>query len=121
MKSIFDKNRNNGKYTESFGRFKVKNIRDLTVGYDSSKPDNKPVLPVSTSSQMITYTFENGCVATIRGSGTEPKLKYYIELAGKPKQPKEEVVSELMELSNVLLQTFLEPEKNGLIAPKAED
>ena len=27
-------------------------------------------------------TFENGCTANLRGSGTEPKLKYYVELHG---------------------------------------
>jgi phosphomannomutase len=29
---------------------------------------------------MITFTFENGSVATLRISGTEPKVKYYTEL-----------------------------------------
>ena len=33
---------------------------------------------------MITFYFENGCVATLRTSGTEPKIKYYTELACKP-------------------------------------
>ena len=33
-------------------------------------------LPLS-STPMVTFTFENGTVATLRGSGTEPKLKYY--------------------------------------------
>lgn len=42
------------------------------------------VLPVSKSSQMITFYFENGCVATLRTSGTEPKIKYYTEFACKP-------------------------------------
>lgn len=42
------------------------------------------ILPVSKSSQMITFYFENGCVATLRTSGTEPKIKYYTELACKP-------------------------------------
>lgn len=33
---------------------------------------------------MITFYFENGCVATLRTSGTEPKIKYYTELACRP-------------------------------------
>ena len=33
---------------------------------------------------MITFYFENGCVATLRTSGTEPKIKYYTELACQP-------------------------------------
>lgn len=55
-------------------------VRDLTVGYDSTKPGNKPVLPVSSSSHMITFYMENGATITIRTSGTEPKVKWYSEL-----------------------------------------
>ena len=33
---------------------------------------------------MITFTLENGSVVTLRGSGTEPKLKYYMELKTEP-------------------------------------
>lgn len=33
---------------------------------------------------MITFTFEEGIVATLRTSGTEPKIKYYTEICGKP-------------------------------------
>lgn len=33
---------------------------------------------------MITFTFANGGVATIRTSGTEPKIKYYSELCAPP-------------------------------------
>lgn len=53
---------------------------DLTVGFDSSRPDGLPLLPTSASSQMITFSFENGLVVTLRTSGTEPKIKYYSEL-----------------------------------------
>jgi phosphomannomutase len=31
---------------------------------------------------MVTFTFTNGCVATLRTSGTEPKIKYYVEMHG---------------------------------------
>jgi phosphoglucomutase len=71
-------------YPKTVGPFKVERWRDLTVGYDSSTPDNYPFLPVSSSVQMITVTLSNenpdeGVVFTARGSGTEPKLKVYIE------------------------------------------
>jgi phosphomannomutase len=33
----------------------VESVRDLTVGYDSSREDTKPVLPSSKSTQMITF------------------------------------------------------------------
>ena len=35
---------------------------------------------------MITFTFDNGVTATIRTSGTEPKIKYYTEIASKPEE-----------------------------------
>ncbi|KAL7721242.1 Phosphoglucomutase-2 [Entamoeba marina] len=120
MSKIFHKMRNDGKYYWKFGKYNVASIRDLTDGVDTAQSDKKPLLPVSKSTEMITYTFENGCKATLRGSGTEPKLKYYIELPGKPGVSKEEVVAELMELSRELLEFSLEPEKNGLVAPKVE-
>lgn len=71
-------------YPKTIGPFKVERWRDLTVGYDSSTSNNYPLLPVSSSVQMITVTLSNenpdeGVVFTARGSGTEPKLKVYIE------------------------------------------
>lgn len=73
-------------YPESLlnGKYEVKFVRDLTSGYDSSQPDQRAILPVSQSSQMITFTFRNGLVATLRTSGTEPKIKYYTELCAPP-------------------------------------
>ena len=71
--------------------------RDLTCGYDSDQADKVPILPVSKSSEMITFRFDNGLVLTIRASGTEPKLKYYVDFRvtdsdeGKWKRVKDEV------------------------------
>lgn len=55
--------------------------RDLTLGYDSAGQDGKPDLPVDPSAQMITCELD-GVVFTARGSGTEPKIKLYIEARG---------------------------------------
>lgn len=67
-----------GKYVQQIGEFKVARVRDMELNYDSSTPDNKPILPAG--GQMLTFYLENGCVVTIRASGTEPKIKWYIEL-----------------------------------------
>lgn len=67
-------------------KYSISNVRDLTTGFDNSKPDNKAILPVSENSQMITFEFTNGLVATLRTSGTEPKIKYYTELCASPTQ-----------------------------------
>lgn len=103
-------------YPKKIGRWDVAHVRDLTVGFDDNQPENKPILPVSKSTQMITFTFANGCVATLRGSGTEPKLKYYIELSGEYAK-REEIGKELHEMVEAITQQCLEPEKNGLIRP----
>ena len=34
---------------------------------------------------MITYGFENGACLTLRTSGTEPKIKYYLEVCHEDK------------------------------------
>eukprot|EP00164_Ancoracysta_twista_P004135 GFYU01005555.1.p1 GENE.GFYU01005555.1~~GFYU01005555.1.p1 ORF type:complete len:590 (+),score=200.02 GFYU01005555.1:92-1861(+) len=104
-----------GSGTCKIGEYVVKNIRDLRIGTDSRNADGKATLPLSTSSPMITFYFENGGVATVRGSGTEPKLKYYVELPGKG--DKAEVAKELDRLIDAIIQNCLRPEHNGLVAP----
>ena len=91
IERIFERIRNfNGPqtYPKSIGngKFVIKSVRDLTTGYDTSQPDGKALLPSSSSSQMITFTFENGGVITLRTSGTEPKIKYYNEMCAEPGQ-----------------------------------
>ena len=61
------------------GPFPILSVRDLTLGVDTNESDGLPCLPISSSSQMITFRLSMGEV-TIRGSGTEPKLKYYCEI-----------------------------------------
>jgi phosphoglucomutase/phosphopentomutase len=80
QKKIYRDLLNNGRYFARLGDLRVERIRDLqTPGWDSHCPPlYKPALPTS-SSLMITMTLSNGVVATIRGSGTEPKLKWYAE------------------------------------------
>jgi len=116
--AIFDSMRNNGKYFEAVGGYKVTGIRDLGVpGFDSATADNKPVLPTSASSPMISITFENGTVAQFRASGTEPKFKYYIEMAGKPGVARATVEEDLQTMCAVILEELLKPSKNGLVTP----
>lgn len=72
----------NGKAPLAIGDWTVVSWRDLTIGYDSETADHVPLLPVDPDSQMITSLIEKDGVQvrfTLRGSGTEPKLKYYIE------------------------------------------
>lgn len=118
IKVMFERIRNfagPGMYPKELGQYKVKGIRDLTTGYDSTQFGNKAVLPTSKSSQMITFYFENDCVATIRTSGTEPKIKYYTELRSKPNQGDGKSLStELEQMVQLIIRDWLQPESNNL-------
>lgn len=115
---IFDKIRNGGKYFTSIQGYKVSYIRDLSYpGFDSSTPSNKPLLPTSESSPMLTLRFENGCVLHLRASGTEPKFKYYIELSGAPGVDRRTVETKLKIMSDSILEELLHPSENGLVKP----
>jgi phosphoglucomutase len=88
--------------------------RDLTVGYDSSTQNREPELPVSKNSEMITVELENGVRFTVRASGTEPKIKMYIECSasssGKAKAGAQEV-------SEALTKEWFRPAQTGLKLP----
>uniref|UniRef100_A0A6B2F710 Phosphoglucomutase-2 n=1 Tax=Bothriechis nubestris TaxID=1766655 RepID=A0A6B2F710_9SAUR len=121
--ALFEKLRNyegENTYPKTCGKFPISGVRDLTTGYDSNRDDKLAVLPTSKSSQMITFTFDNGYVATMRTSGTEPKIKYYAELCAPPGNSDFETLKqELDELTSALEKYFFEPEKNKL-QPKPE-
>jgi len=67
-------------YPAKVGNRDIIKWRDLTVGYDSSVRNREPELPVSKNSEMITVELESGVRFTVRGSGTEPKIKSKITL-----------------------------------------
>jgi phosphomannomutase len=56
-------------FPATIGGVRITGVCDLTMGYDSSTLNKKPKLPFSKSSQMLTFTFENGAVITLRTSG----------------------------------------------------
>ncbi|KAL3120607.1 hypothetical protein niasHT_007899 [Heterodera trifolii] len=107
-------------YPEKIGQnFDVKFVRDLTTGYDNAQPDDRAILPLSTSSEMVTFTLVDGSAVTLRASGTEPKVKYYIELrteAGKEEKDLSSVLEELDQLESDVVDTLLQPTKYGLIS-----
>lgn len=119
MRAIFDRIRTagpDGKYVRQVGETRIQSIRDLTIGYDDAYPDRRPKLPVDPSSQMITFTFEDGSVCTLRASGTEPKLKYYVEVADQHNE--KDARLKLDKLTRSVISELLRPELNGLVPPK---
>ncbi|XP_076658220.1 phosphoglucomutase 2 isoform X2 [Halictus rubicundus] len=122
IKAIFERLRNytgeQNTYPTSIlnGKYSIVGVRDLTNGYDNTKPKNKAILPVSKSSQMITFTFKNGLVVTLRTSGTEPKIKYYSELCATPEEKDLKLLrGTLDEMVSAVVEEFLQPETHGLI------
>uniref|UniRef100_A0A2K5CK76 Alpha-D-phosphohexomutase alpha/beta/alpha domain-containing protein n=1 Tax=Aotus nancymaae TaxID=37293 RepID=A0A2K5CK76_AOTNA len=103
------------KLFETCSKFEISAIRDLTSGYNDSQPDKKDVLPTSKSSQMITFTFANGGMATMGTSGTEPKIKYCAELCSPPGNSNpEQLKKERNELVSAIEEHFFQPQKYNL-------
>lgn len=109
--AIFDRLRADGHYWLLLDGVPITGVRDLTTGVDTAADDGKATLPLSSSSHMITYTFANGATATVRGSGTEPKIKWYAEMCSTDKLASETAVAKLVE---AIIEQMLQPEKNGL-------
>ena len=88
--------------------------RDLTKGTDTATADGVPVLPVDETAQMITCELEGKAevVFTVRGSGTEPKIKLYIE--AKHERSSEEAKEAADSVLQDLLMEWFKPEENGL-------
>ena len=106
-------------YPTRIGGFRVVEIQDLNAGFDSTTFDKKTILPKQ-SSPMIQFKFAideetatttyNGAWLTIRASGTEPKLKFYIEVAGNGTdlaKTKENVDKKAKELEDLVLNEWL--------------
>ncbi len=92
----------------------VVTVKDVTLGYDSTAPDGKSSLPVTPDSHMIMYEFDNGVSVTLRTSGTEPKIKFYTEIAGKPGQQFQQLHDTLHAFVDKLVDELLQPTENGL-------
>ena len=112
--AVFDRVRRIGNpYPKLVGQRAVVRWRDLTVGYDSSTDDHIPDLPVSRSSQMITCWLEkldgtdNGIHFTIRASGTEPKIKIYLECHSNDPTSAETGAAQMIE--RIKLEWFNDP------------
>jgi phosphoglucomutase len=60
---------------------------------------------------MITCELDDGSRFTVRGSGTEPKIKLYIECVGKSSSAAKAGANEVL---SDLLREWFKPEENGL-------
>jgi phosphomannomutase len=91
----------------------VASIRDLGTGLDTSQPDRKAKLPWKKGDKFISFSLQGGIALTLRASGTEPKLKYYLEVQGENQAAAAELAKEV---EADVVSTLLQPEKYGLTA-----
>jgi phosphomannomutase len=107
-----------GSYPRRCGPYEIKSIRDVTYGTDTMQPDGKSVFPAMPEAHMITFRFKNGAVATVRNSGTEPKVKYYVEAVHATDETKAQALAD--DMTAHLIREFLQPKKFGLVARKSK-
>lgn len=104
-------------YPATLGDFSVVEWRDLTVGYESGTPNHVPILPTDATSQMITGLLElpggSRVRFTCRGSGTEPKLKVYIE--GTSTSSGKDAKESAQKCWATLRALWFKPEENNLL------
>ena len=100
---------------------RVTNVRDLTPpGFDAGTPSGAPALPLLPpgGGEMVTWDLAlpggEECVCTLRTSGTEPKVKFYVEVAGRPGQGADEVAAVSRTTARRLVDEMLTPEVHGL-------
>ncbi|OXB69942.1 UNVERIFIED_CONTAM: hypothetical protein H355_011235 [Colinus virginianus] len=94
-------------YPTEIGPFKVTRVRDVARGYDSEAAGGSCSLPAN--EEMITFYLDNGAVITLRGSGTEPKLKYYAEACASTPQQGREILDQLID---AFIRDFIKPRSN---------
>ncbi|KAL3488529.1 hypothetical protein BJX62DRAFT_227296 [Aspergillus germanicus] len=88
------------------GSFKILRWRDMTEGYDSGTEDKTPKLPADKSSQMLTLWLDREVRFTIRASGTEAKVKYYIESCGASR---EQAIDAVCDTLRAVLKEWIQP------------
>ncbi|KAL1730114.1 hypothetical protein EV714DRAFT_211628 [Schizophyllum commune] len=103
------------RYPHTLGGLNVTAVSDLTVYWDSRR--GTPRLPRS-SGQMIQFwaAGEGGVkiTLTLRTSGTEPKIKYYLEGSGTDRAAVSETLGRVVEDMRV---NWMQAEEFGLLQP----
>uniref|UniRef100_A0A1X7TBJ2 Alpha-D-phosphohexomutase C-terminal domain-containing protein n=1 Tax=Amphimedon queenslandica TaxID=400682 RepID=A0A1X7TBJ2_AMPQE len=93
-------------------------VSDITFGYDSTRPPHyKPILPVDLGSQMIMFYLDSNCEFTLRTSGTEPKIKYYVYMFSPPGVHADEssLKDTLSRTVDDIITEFIKPDYYNLI------
>nr|GAT58011.1 predicted protein [Mycena chlorophos] len=115
FKRIRNYETNDGRsYPREIAGLSITSVVDLTTGYDSTNPPTfKPSLPLSSGHMIQFRAAGNGTkiVLTTRTSGTEPKIKYYLEATGQDLDSVHDVLKRVVE---ELANTWMEADKHHL-------
>ncbi|MES1908418.1 MAG: hypothetical protein MHM6MM_001363 [Cercozoa sp. M6MM] len=118
LEAIFRRLRNfdgSGDYPRHVGDVEITGVRDVTLGVDTRREDRKCQLPQQPSSQMLTFYMEKeGAVATLRNSGTEPKVKYYVECSDRTDAVAARAKCD--RVTQLLIEHLVQPQVHGLRA-----
>nr|CEL65240.1 TPA: phosphoglucomutase, putative [Neospora caninum Liverpool] len=107
IQGLFKDFANGGQYPTHLGPFAIRRIRDVGRSYDSGETCTFPP-----NCEMLTVYLDNGAVVTLRGSGTEPKLKYYAETSSS--NP-EQGAAELEKVIAAVVSDFVKPDLHPAI------
>ena len=110
--AIFNRLRNGGQYWLLLpgggeGAARASSRPDDGGGHQRGRRAAK--LPLSSSNHMITFTFDNGAVATLRARAPS-KIKWYAEMPGEDRAATE---AQLATLVSAVIEEMLQPEANG--------
>jgi phosphomannomutase len=95
-------------------------LRDLRGdGRDTRCPGNVPSLPTMPDAEMLTLELDGELTLTLRTSGTEPKLKFYSEIAGEVGVDRAKLAADLEKALGECIEELLDPEGIGLVAQSA--
>jgi phosphomannomutase len=78
--------------------------------------DGQAVLPWQAGDLMITYSLGQDAMITVRASGTEPKLKYYLETFCRDASQSRQLADQL---EAAVEQELVQPQAHGLKRPQA--
>ena len=101
-------------YWDTCAGHTILQVKDITMGYDSSTSDKKSDLPMTPDSHMLVFEFDNEVTVTFRTSGTEPKIKFYSEIAGQSGQTREMLDEYLKLFVNNVVEEMIQPTLHGL-------
>ena len=105
-----------GYWTECAGH-QITSVHDITRGYDSTVANKISSLPATPESEMLMFEFSNAVSVTLRTSGTEPKIKFYTEIQGKPGDTTAQLTTKLTTFVEDVIEDMLQWKVHQLARP----